>query len=192
MTLPQIRISLAPSVLFAAGEIYQRRNETTSCRVVGAIFGNVVSKDESKSGRIEVNISTCFAVPHSEVGDQISINSEYYKIRSELVRKCYGKSAVILGWFSIAEESFESQPKNTEFINDSFGREVLASGSLPYNIHLDLLLGTSGIKKSVTVTDASKKQVIDGVSFGLDFLPADIFASMIILIFASLHHLLFS
>jgi translation initiation factor 3 subunit F len=157
-SLPQADVAISPSVLFAIGEIYQRRSDQSTSRVVGALFGQVQAEDDSSSTKI--NVRHCFAVPHSEVGDQISINSEYYKLRSELHRKCYGKDSLIVGWFSIAEEGAKVSEKNTEFINDSFGREVVASSALPLNVHLSLTIGASGIKKAVNITDMSSKHQI--------------------------------
>lgn len=153
-SLPQADVAISPSVLFAIGEIYQRRSDQSTSRVVGALFGQVQAEDGTS---VKINVRHCFAVPHSEVGDQISINSEYYKLRSELHRKCYGKDSLIVGWFSIAEEGAKVSEKNTEFINDSFGREVVASSASQLNVHLALAIGAAGIKKTVNITDMSSK-----------------------------------
>lgn len=167
----QVAVSIAPSVLFAIGEIYQRRNETVPSRVVGAIFGNQSAEAASK-----IIVSHCFVVPHSEVGDQISINSEYYKQRSELHKKCYGKQSVILGWFSVTQEGAIISEKNTQFINDSFGREVLASGQSGFSIHLNIHVSANGvIERCTEVTELSSKATFP-VSSSVLFKSNEIFA----------------
>lgn len=157
-SLPLVDVAVSPSVLFSIGEIYQRRNDLSPSRVVGALFGQVQAEEGNGEGSLKINVRHCFAVPHSEVGDQISINSEYYKIRNELHRKCYGKDTVIVGWFSIAGEEAVVSGKNTEFINESFGREVLASSASALNIHLALTVESTGVKKTITITDMTNKQ----------------------------------
>lgn len=162
-------ISIAPSVVFAIGTMYQRRNETAPSRVVGALLGSLASG--------ETHVTQCFVVPHSEVRDQISINTEYYKNRMELHKKCYGKSSAILGWFSITQDATPVNEKATAFINDSFGREVAAAGLSPFSILLSLNISANGkLERKLSVTDISNRAQLASVPCSVDFMSNDAFA----------------
>lgn len=151
----KVSVTISPSVLFSIGEIYQRRTEVGPTRIVGALFGSS-QMGSGSSGQILIN--QCFVVPHSEVADQISINSEYYKQRTELHKKCYGNQSVIVGWFSVSQESAPVSEKNTIFIGESFGREVAVSGNSCLSAHLDLVISANGIiKKTVSIANMSTK-----------------------------------
>lgn len=181
-----VNVLVSPSVLFTAGEIYQRRNDS-ALRVVGALMGSCTVKPDSS---VDIHIRQCYVVPHSEVADQISINSEYYKQRSELFKKCYGSQQQIVGWFSIGEEGAEIPPSNTGFINDSFGREVSISGaSSGLNVHLDMAISKEGggFKYGCTVTDVKGKTQSVAASCRVEFKASEAFAGTHMLLFSDQH-----
>lgn len=171
VTTTTANVSVSPAVLFSIGEIYQRRNETAPTRVVGALFGAF----DSQANGIQVN--HCFVVPHSEVADQISINSDYYKQRSELHKQCYGKQSIIVGWFSITQDGVHISDKNTSFINDTFAREVATSSNSSISIHLNLHVSANGfIKRTTTITDMASKTTGPVEKSAVSFKTNDIFA----------------
>lgn len=170
----KVSVTISPSVLFSIGEIYQRRTEAGPTRIVGALFGSS-QMGSGSSGQILIN--QCFVVPHSEVADQISINSEYYKQRTELHKKCYGSQSVIVGWFSVSQDSVTISDKNTIFIGESFSREVAVSGNSCFSVHLDLVISANGnIKKTVSVANMSTKSSQSDVPHSLLFKSNETFA----------------
>lgn len=171
---PKVSATISPSVLFSIGEIYQRRTEAGPTRIVGALFG---SSQMSSGSTVQIQINQCFVVPHSEVADQISINSDYYKQRTELHKKCYGNQSVIVGWFSVSQDSAAVSEKNTVFIGDSFAREVAVSGNSCFSVHLDLVISADGnIKKSVSVANMSTKTTQSDVAHSVHFKSNETFA----------------
>lgn len=143
-------------------EQYQRRSENYPIRLIGAILGSVVAgsgqggdAEEGSAGSngsgasYFVDIRHSFPVLHSEVGDQISINSEYYRARMELHRKASGRESVLLGWYS-AVLSRDAKPvdpatfaKNGEFIREYFVREANTKGA-PFALHLNIAANATG------------------------------------------------
>jgi len=174
----RVSVTIAPSVLFSIAETYQRRNEASPSRIVGALFGS----SQATSTGTAIHAKQCFIVPHSEVADQISINSEYYKQRHELHKKCYGSQSNIVGWFSMTQDGALIVQKNTAFINDTFGREVSSSGHSPLSIHLNLHISSNGnIERHVTVTvsDASSKTNSPAEEVKIHFQSNEVFAGII-------------
>lgn len=151
----QARIQTA--TLLSIFEQYQRRSENCPVRLVGAILGSVSSIAGEPaavvSGHLQfvVEIRHAFPVPHSEFGDQVSINSEYYRSRMELHRKCYGRDSALLGWYSIQQENATlpknmdaiTFSKNGEFIRDSFARETGSTGA-PVTFNLAITITKAG------------------------------------------------
>lgn len=141
-------VCIKPAAIYSIFDQFQRRNELCTGRLIGAIFG---TRQEEEG---EILVSQAFPIPHSEINDQVNINSEYYKSRSELIKTCYGRSQYILGWYSIAlEEGSQVQTENlnfsitSSFIHDVFSKEVIKSS--PVNlaaaaVHLEILIGTDG------------------------------------------------
>lgn len=151
---PSLSLSVAPAVVFSIGEIYQRRSDLSPTRIVGALLGSF----RAGSSNGELHISHAFVVPHSEVADQVAINSEYYKQRLDLHKKGYGSSSTLVGWFSATQDGAVISEKNTAFINDSFAREVASGCACPVAIHLNLNISKNGaIEKTATATDVSHK-----------------------------------
>ena len=147
------KVCIQTSVLFGIFAQYQRRAESCPVRLVGALLGSVSPVEEGMTtggNTFAIELYQCFPVPHSEVGDQISINSEYFRMRMSLHRKGYGKDVVLLGWYSIQMEG--ELPKNTdeaafsknaEFIRDYFARETGATGA-PLAVYLAITIGKDG------------------------------------------------
>lgn len=168
-----LSVSISPSVVFSMGEIYQRRNEQAPCRVIGALFG-------SSQGGV-VSATQCFVVPHSEVGDQISINSEYYKNRTELHKKCYGRLSNLVGWFSVTQDGFSVSEKNTHFINELFCREVAASGLSAVSVHFNLHISANGeVKQTSSITEIPTKTFNENVSTQVSFASNETFAASMV------------
>lgn len=152
------------STLLGIVEQYQRRSENYPTRLVGAILGSVVAGSGAQQrdageeegtavagsgGSYFVDIRHSFPVLHSEVSDQISINSEYYRARMELHRKASSRESVLLGWYS-AVLSRDAKPvdpatfaKNGEFIREYFLREASAKGA-PFALNLNIAVSATG------------------------------------------------
>lgn len=129
--------------LFSIFEQYQRRSEASATRLIGAVLGTVSPVDGGS--HYVADVKHCFPIPHSEVGAQISINSEYYRLRMQLHRKCYGRDSVLLGWYSMREESNSKEASDLEihgspFIREFFARETGSAGA-PVAFHLAVTVG---------------------------------------------------
>lgn len=171
---PKVSVTISPSVLFSIGEIYQRRTESGPTRIVGALFG---SSQMGSGSSAQIQINHCFVVPHSEVADQISINSEYYKQRTELHKKCYGNQSMIVGWFSVSQDSVIISEKNTTFIGESFGREVAVSSNSCISVHLDLVISANGlIHRTLSIANLSTKSTHSDAPYNVLFQPSETFA----------------
>lgn len=168
-----VSFTVAPSVLFSIAETFQRRSDLSTTRVIGALLGNFGSV-QSKG---QLHITHSFVVPHSEVADQIAINSEYYKQRLDLHKKGYGNSSMLVGWFSMCQHGASVSDNNTSFINDSFAREVASTGNCPVVAHLSVKIAADGsIERSTTVTDLASKTKLASLTKP-EFSSADSFAS---------------
>lgn len=144
------------STLLGIMEQYQRRSENYPVRLIGAILGSVAPVSEPENtdalsgSHYVAEIRHSFPVPHSEFGDQISINSEYYKACMELHRKSSGRDSVLLGWYSVVLTNDHSKPvdsvifaKNGGFIRDYFIREASIKGA-PFALNLNVSLDQAG------------------------------------------------
>jgi hypothetical protein len=152
-----VQVRVQSAALLSIFEQYQRRGENCPARLVGAILGSVtpVSEDnvtatQQQQQQFIAEIRHAFPVPHSEFGEQVSINSDYYRTRMELYRKCYGKDSILLGWYSIQQEGVLPKnmdaatfSKNAEFIRESFAREAGSTGA-PVTLNLSITIGTDG------------------------------------------------
>jgi len=158
-TIPEIvQVNLQSAAFFSILEQYQRRNENSPSRLLGVILGSVAPlKVEEGSVSLQADIRHCYPVPHSEVAEQVSINSELLHTRLDLHRKCYSRDSALLGWYAIrfeanvnAAHSSAKQAvddaayaRNTDFIRDYFVREVATAGA-PMAINLSILIGKDG------------------------------------------------
>lgn len=146
-------VKIQAPALLSIFEQYQRRGENCPMRLVGTILGSVVPVDDSVAGKRQnvliAEVRHCFPVPHSEFGDQVSINNEYYRSRMDLHRKCYGRESHLLGWYSIHFGELEdltssnAQVTNIEFIRDFFAREAAANGA-PVSLNLTVAIKPDG------------------------------------------------
>lgn len=152
ITMEVARASIQASVLFSIFHQYQRRSDSCSTRLVGALVGRVSAlEDNFTSGsKLGIEFTSCFPVPHSEVGEEISINSEYFRNRLDLHKKGHGRDTVLLGWYSMQDSNglpkntnTEAFSKNSEFIKDYFVREASLSG-VPVVAHLNVTLADNG------------------------------------------------
>lgn len=171
-------VRLQSAAMLSIFEQYQRRSESCPTRLIGALIGAVAPYSESEaeagflakmnsSGPLSqsqpfvAEVRHCFPIPHSEVGDQVSINSEYYRTRVELHKKSHGKDALFLGWYSIQLEG--QLPKNMSqavfnenevFIRDFFAKDAGFIGN-PVSIHLKVTIAENGsIKYEVSSCEA--------------------------------------
>ncbi len=168
--------TIAPSVLFAIGQFFQRRSEGSPSRIIGALLS------KTDSGTVNPHVCQCFVVPHSEVGDQISINIEYYKQLSELQSKAYCKKLTVVGWFSVFYETAEISAKNTEFINDSFCKEILSHGIFNECLHLSLILSPNGSAQyRMKTTDLAHRAFVEADGSALLLQSNEVFTSIFIL-----------
>ncbi len=155
------RVDVESVAMLAVLEQYQRRSDACPARLLGAILGKVSPVgDEGMTGassssigaakggnRVIIKVSHCFPVPHSEVGDQISLNMDYFRTRMGLYRKCYSRDVTLLGWYSVKEvadlpkgaEDVSLFAQNGEFIRDAFARETGATGA-PLALNLDITI----------------------------------------------------
>lgn len=150
-----VLVRLQSAAIFSIFEQYQRRSDTCPVRLVGAILGSVapLAEEPSASGtapRLVAEVRHCFPIPHSEVGDQVSINSDYYRSRIDLHRKCYTRDSALLGWYSIQQQGVLPKnmdeavfARNAEFIGDSFARETGSAGA-PVTLHLEVAIAADG------------------------------------------------
>jgi hypothetical protein len=187
--------SLQISVLFSIFNQYQRRSDSCSARVVGALLGSAAPAEDN-SGSYQVRFSECFPVPHSEVGEQIAINSEYFKSQMELYKKSFSKDMVLLGWFSIQcagalprNTDSDAFAKNSDFIRDYFVRETAATGA-PIVMFLNIVISADGninyeslycdAPRNIASTSANvTKSVLHSVPCSLSYGMAELFASTI-------------
>jgi translation initiation factor 3 subunit F len=79
-----------PVALFSILDHYLRRTDAQE-RVIGTLLGM-----RSDSGEVEVK--SCFAVPHNETTEQVAIDTEYYQTMYELHHRVNSKE-VIVGWY---------------------------------------------------------------------------------------------
>lgn len=197
-----VLIRLQNAALLSIFEQYQRRSESSPSRLVGVLLGAALPNVEADVGGASVSKSFplgrsstvpqyiaearhCFPVPHSEVGEQVSINVEYLRSRMELHRKCYGKESSILGWFCISHDDYlpkdldrASFEKNESFIREFFSREVGLSGApvslqLSIRMHSDGAISYEAIYGDVKNSDGLSKHAVPvEIAFGLPDLYA--------------------
>jgi translation initiation factor 3 subunit F len=100
------RVTIHPSVLAQILDHHARRptTESDSSRVIGTLLG-VRHADTSVSatagGVAELEIRSCFALPHSETESQVAVDMDYHKSMTELMGRVAGSGAhkeVIVGW----------------------------------------------------------------------------------------------
>lgn len=90
---PPTLITVHPSVIAAILTNHTRRpEESTSPRVIGTLMGT-----RSESGQ-EIDVRSCFAVPHSENDDQIAVDMPFQQAMMGMLSKNGAKESIV-GWY---------------------------------------------------------------------------------------------
>lgn len=94
LTLPvgatENTVRVHPVVVFTISDAYIRRNENQE-RVIGTLLGTI--------GDGVVDITNCYAVPHSESNDQVAVDVVHHQTMAELQKRVNGRERIV-GWFS--------------------------------------------------------------------------------------------
>ena len=117
------RVNVEPVVLFNIVDHFSRRDQGQDF-VVGTLLG---TEDNGV-----VTVSSCFPVPHTEVEDQIALNSNFHTTMLALQQRITPKQKVV-GWYSTGESINE----NTTLFHEFYGQDV----ERPVHLLLDLGLG---------------------------------------------------
>ncbi|OXG23656.1 eukaryotic translation initiation factor 3 subunit F [Cryptococcus neoformans Ze90-1] len=111
---PPSQITVHPSVIAQILTHHSRHPaDSESTRVIGALMGN-----RSDNGQ-EVDIRSCFAVPHTEQGQQISVDRPFQQDMVNFLAK-NGTKEVIVGWYA----SQKTVNSNSAIIQEYFSFET--------------------------------------------------------------------
>jgi translation initiation factor 3 subunit F len=99
-------ITVHPSVLAQILDHHTRRpSNPPSSRVIGTLLGVRTNASGGGGGGEEIEIRSCFGVPHSEDDQHIAVDMDYHKGMMELMGKLMGgrkeggqQGEVIVGW----------------------------------------------------------------------------------------------
>ncbi|RSH90079.1 hypothetical protein EHS25_001412 [Saitozyma podzolica] len=94
---PPTQITIHPSVVASILTHHTRRPDTDAPRVMGALMGQ-----RSESGA-EVDVRSCFAVPHSENAEQIALDMPFQQSMVELMNR-NGVKEQVVGWYATSPE----------------------------------------------------------------------------------------
>eukprot|EP01038_Epipyxis_sp_PR26KG_P007098 gene7098-9685_t len=121
---PHPKIRVHPTVIFSILNNYSRRSNRDS-RVIGTLLGEV------KDGIVEV--SDCFAVPHKERNDEITveINQEYHKSMYSFHRR-NNKKEQIVGWYTTTTSMGQFIIDTSSLIHEFYSQECNHN----YPVHL--------------------------------------------------------
>ncbi|OAA53235.1 Mov34/MPN/PAD-1 [Niveomyces insectorum RCEF 264] len=94
-----LTVSFQPQAIISILDHAVRRetSSTQSTRVIGALVG-VRSEDT-----LEVEVRSCFAIPHTETDDQVEVDVEYQKNMLALTLKASPRES-LLGWYTTSHE----------------------------------------------------------------------------------------
>ncbi|KAM7209186.1 Maintenance of mitochondrial structure and function domain containing protein [Naviculisporaceae sp. PSN 640] len=94
-----LAVNIQPQAVFSIIDHAVRRDirDTQSTRVIGALVG-IRSEDGS-----EVEVRSCFAIPHTENEDQVEVDVEYQKNMLALTLKASPRET-LLGWYTTSHE----------------------------------------------------------------------------------------
>ncbi|KAK0613491.1 JAB1/Mov34/MPN/PAD-1 ubiquitin protease-domain-containing protein [Immersiella caudata] len=94
-----LTVNIQPQAVFSILDHAVRRDirDTQSTRVIGALVG-VRSEDGA-----EVEVRSCFAIPHTENEDQVEVDVEYQKNMLALTLKASPRET-LLGWYTTSHE----------------------------------------------------------------------------------------
>ena len=119
----QVRAQVEPAVLFAIVDHFSRRDEAQDF-VVGTLMG-------TEEGGV-VTISSSFPVPHTEVDDQIALNSDFHATMLTLQQRVSPKQKVV-GWYMTGAKINDT----TTLFHEFYGQDV----ERPVHLLFDLGLG---------------------------------------------------
>lgn len=94
-----LSVAIQPQAIVSIFDHAVRRetSSTQSTRVIGALVG-VRSEDG-----LEVEVRSCFAIPHTETDDQVEVDVEYQKNMLALTLKASPRES-LLGWYTTSHE----------------------------------------------------------------------------------------
>ncbi|KAL1879905.1 hypothetical protein VTK73DRAFT_6717 [Phialemonium thermophilum] len=94
-----LTVNIQPQAVFSILDHAVRRDtaDTQSTRVIGALVG-VRSEDGT-----EVEVRSCFAIPHTENEDQVEVDVEYQKNMLALTLRASPRET-LLGWYTTSHE----------------------------------------------------------------------------------------
>lgn len=118
-----VEANVEPVVLFSIIDHFSRRDEGQDF-VIGTLLGS------EENG--VVTISSSFPVPHTEVEDQIALNTDFHVTMLALQQRVCPKQTVV-GWYSTGDQVNE----NTTLFHEFYGQDV----ERPVHLLLDLGLG---------------------------------------------------
>ena len=137
-----VSVIVEPSTLFGIVDHHMKRNKGQDF-VMGTLLG-------VEEGGV-VTVCSGFPVPHTEVENQIALNSDFHTTMLALQQKVTPKHKVV-GWYAMGEAINE----NTTLFHDFYGQDVERP------VHLLFDLGLSGGKKGM----ACKAYVSNGLTLG--------------------------
>ena len=115
-----VEAQVEPVVLFSIIDHFSRRDDGQDF-VIGTLLGT------EENG--VVTISSSFPVPHTEVEDQIALNTDFHGTMLALQQRVLPKQSVV-GWYSTGE----SVTENTTLFHQFYGQDV----ERPVHLLLDL------------------------------------------------------
>lgn len=130
-------VKIAPVVLFNVLDHYIRRTESSQ-RVIGTLLGRHTS-----SGTVYVTNS--FPLPHSENGDEVAVDSEYFKKMYDLQRRVTA-SEELVGWYATGTQT----DMKSVIIHEFYGRECVN----PVHLLVDAGLSTDRFDMKAFVSTA--------------------------------------
>ena len=111
IVIKQVRASVEPVVLFSIIDHYSRRDKGQDF-VVGTLLGT------EEDG--VVTISSAFPVPHTEVEDQIALNTDFHTTMLGLHQRVNTKQTVV-GWYSTGEAMPHVVRRTERWYDASYG-----------------------------------------------------------------------
>jgi len=143
-----ISVKVHPVVMLSILDSYERRNEDSQ-KVVGTLIGTVDSKNT-------VEVTDCFAVPHSISDDEVAMDLEFGRNMFEMKRKV-NQNEGIVGWYStgrviteqymlIHVEYYQKQVKNPILLLIDAG---LSQGITDAKAYVSTSMGVPGKTKGI-------------------------------------------
>lgn len=120
-----VECKVHPVVVFNILDHYIRRNENQD-RVIGTLLGYA-------SGPNTIEIRNSFPVPHSEISDQVAVDTEFHKNMFDL-HLAVNKKETIVGWYATGQ----SINHVTVLVHDFYGKECSQAGHTMQPVHLTL------------------------------------------------------